>query len=137
MPRLLLLVLFLLAPPAAAAQDRWLTLLDHDGGRADLDLASAQTKGRLVSVSVRWFRGGSDSTWTVVRQDLDCHQLRARIRRVDHYARFGERDSLIASSPANPEWTVYEESSLEAEALRLTCHVAPGLAPPPPRGVRS
>ena len=136
MLRLLLLALLLL-PGAASAQDRWLTLLDHDGGRADLDLVSAQTNGALVSVSLRWFRGGSDSTWTVVRQELDCHLLRVRVLRTDYYARIAQRDSLVRSESADPDWTAYEESSLEAEAVRLSCHVAPGLPAPVRRGVRS
>lgn len=125
----LALLLLLLAPTTLVAQDRWLTLVDRDGGRADLDLPTVLARDGLYLVSLRWFVGGTDATYTIERQMLDCREFRTRILRIDHFSRgHGAADSLLRSEQQDTTWISYGGGSLGADALRVACHVAPSLA---------
>jgi hypothetical protein len=129
-PLLLALSGVLATAAPAAAQGRWLTLLDRDGGRADLELPSLRSREGLVVASLRWFLDGSRRTYTIERQEIDCDGLRTRLLRIEHFARVMDHDSLLSTDYPSVSWTRYGEASLGGLALRMACHVAPALTRP-------
>lgn len=118
---LVLAALAALAPRGLAAQERWETLLDAEGVRADLDLGHVDRTGPYPQVALRWFAGGGDSLFTVELQEVDCAVPRVRLLETNRYRRDPDGDLLVARAGLTPAWTRYIETSIEGRVLAATC----------------
>ena len=118
---LAVLALLALAPATAQAQQRWLTLLDHDGVRADLDVAHVDRAGEFPRVTLRWFAGGSDGLFTEELQEVDCAVPRVRLLETLRYKRDAGGDHVVAHAGLTPAWTRYIETTIEGRVLAATC----------------
>lgn len=113
--------LLALAPAAAVGQQRWATLLDADGVRADLDLGQVDRSGEYPRVTLRWFAGGRDGIFTEELQEVDCAVPRVRLLETLRYQRDPDGDHLVAHAGITPAWTRYIETTVEGRVLAATC----------------